>query len=67
MSSCLTDEITIPADPEVPEVSDGICTYVEPDGSERMVSNPTTPTSGSSPYGPRADRSDHHESAATGE
>jgi hypothetical protein len=37
MSSSLTDEITIPADPEVQEVSDGICAYVQPDGSERML------------------------------
>jgi hypothetical protein len=37
MSSSLTDEITIPrrppADPEVQEVLDGICAYVQPDGS----------------------------------
>ena len=26
---------------KVQEVSDGICAYVQPDGSERMVSNPT--------------------------
>jgi hypothetical protein len=45
MSSSLTDEITTPADPEVHEVSDGICAYVQPDGSEQMVSNQTRPKS----------------------
>jgi hypothetical protein len=45
MSSSLTDEITIPADPEVQEVSDGICAYIQPDGSERMVSNQIRPKS----------------------